>query len=81
MAAAPDLSTGTVQSMSSVASIAEGTLAPAIVSQNTPVSIASISGTPHRRLVTRWSMVRSRSKRLPPSARVTARSAMRAASV
>ncbi len=81
MAAAPDLSTGTVQSMSSVASMPDGTLAPAMVSQNTPVSMAIISGTPHSRLVTSRSMVRSRSKRRPPPGRVTARSAIRAASV
>ena len=63
------------------ASMPEGTLAPAIVSQKTAVSMPSMSGTPQSRLVTRRSMARSRSKRLLVPGRDTARSAMRAASV
>ncbi len=72
---------GTPLPISRSASICEGTLAPVMVIQNTAVSMASISGKPQMRLVTRRSMVRSRSKRGCSPGRVTARSAMLAASV
>ena len=81
MAAAMLLSIGCPMSMNRVASRAEGTLAPEMVIQKTIVSISSIIGNPHIRLVTSRSMVWSRSKRELLSGRVTALSASQAASV
>ena len=72
---------GWIVSNNNVANIDEGTLAPAIVSQNTRVKSSSMMGKPHKRLVSNRSRVRSKSKRGFSSGRVTARSAMRAASV
>jgi hypothetical protein len=80
-AEAAPFSNGCAQSMSTAASMPEGTLAPAIVSQKTAVSMPSMSGTPQRRLVTRRSITRSMSKRFAVPGRDTARSAIRAASV
>jgi len=67
-------------SIRSDASSDDGTLAPAIVSQNTTVSMSSMSGKPNTRLVTKRSSRASKSKRRRSPSRETARSAMRAAS-
>ena len=53
-------------SSSSVASMLDGTLAPAMVSHSTIASMATISGKPKTRLVTMWSSARSKSKRSSP---------------
>ena len=58
---APKLrSTGWTVSMSTEASIAEGTFAPAMVSQKTTMRITSMSGNPSHLLVSRRSSVRSK---------------------
>ncbi len=59
----------------------EGMLAPEMVIQNTRVKRSNMIGKPQIRLVTSRSIVASRSSRSASPSRVTARSAMRAASV
>ena len=77
MAAATLCRKGTALPISRSASICDGMLAPVMVIQKTTVNSSSIMGKPQMRLVTRRSMVRSRSKRGFSPGRVTARSAMR----
>ena len=62
MAAATPFSQPCPLSMSSVASIEDGTFAPSMVSQKTTARIANMSGNPKMRLVSNSSNFRSNAK-------------------